>query len=172
MFSETFRFLSMTRETLVQEDSSRRLALGVVLGMFIGLIPKDSLLAYFFFLMLMISTANLFSALIAGFVFNWIGYVLDPFCHKLGGMILTADALESTWLACAELPLMPWTRFNNTIVMGALVLSILIAYPVYSISYGFFRKYGAALHERAKQTRLYRWLISPPVNSNASHADA
>jgi len=32
------------------------------------------------------------------------------------------------------MPIMPWTRFNNTIVMGGLVACIVLAYPTFRLS--------------------------------------
>ncbi len=170
MIADTIKFWSLTRRTLLNEDSARRLALGVALGMVIGLIPKDSLLAYVVFVVLMISTANLLSAIISGFLFSWVGFLIDPFSHKLGGLILTADQLELTWAYLYDLPLAPWTRFNNTVVMGSLVLGLILAYPVYRISFRFFHSYGHALHLKLQHTWIYRWLVAPPTQTKAEEA--
>ena len=164
MLSESYKFVSMTRQTLLGEDSSRRLAMGVAFGAVIGLMPKDSLLVWVFGVILMITTANLFCALGSTFFFSWVGYFLDPFTHKLGGLVLTADSLESTWAWLYELPLMPWTRFNNTVVMGSLILGLIVAIPVYLASFRFFQTWGLVIHTRMRTTWIYQWLFAPPAD--------
>ncbi len=167
LITDTIKFWSLTRRTLLGEDSARRLALGVTFGMIIGLIPKDSLFAYVVFVLLMVSTANLWCALVSGFVFSWVGFLLDPFSHKLGGLMLTADRLEPAWSTIYEWPLMPWTRFNNTVVMGSLIVGLILAYPVYRLSFQFFKTFGHALHLKLQSNWIYRWLVVPTPQTPA-----
>ena len=54
-------------------DSSEQLAAGVVLGMMIGMLPMDCLLPYLFLLVLLLSRANLLTAIGAAVAFSWIG---------------------------------------------------------------------------------------------------
>lgn len=161
MLSDSVKLFSMTRKTLLGEDSARRLAMGVAFGVVIGLLPKDSLLVWVVGLVLMITTANLLCALVSGFVFSWVGFFLDPLTHKLGGLVLTADGLEPTWMWLYEIPLMPWTRFNNTVVMGSLILGLVLAAPVYLLSFHFFQNWGVVIHNRLRRTLVYRWLFAP-----------
>ncbi len=160
MFSDSFRFLLMTRQTLVSDESTRRLALGVTFGMMIGLIPKDSLFVWVLGVAMMLTTANIVSAIVSGFLFSGLGYFLDPFTHKLGGLLLTADGLEPAWTWLYGLPFMPWTRFNNTVVLGSFVLGILIAIPVYLSARRFFETTGVLIHDRLRTTWVYRWMVS------------
>jgi uncharacterized protein (TIGR03546 family) len=161
MIADTIRFLKLTRQTLTSNETTRRMALGVVFGMMIGLIPKDSLFVWVLGVLMIITTANLVSAIVSGLLFCWIGYLLDPFTHKLGGLLLTADGLEPTWNWLYGLPVMPWTRFNNTVVLGSLLLGIVMAIPVYLIAKRFFETGGVHVHNRMKTTWIYRWMVSP-----------
>jgi uncharacterized protein (TIGR03546 family) len=164
MIPDTIKFLALTRETLLGEESTRRLALGATFGMMIGLIPKDSLFVWILGVLMMITTANIASAIGGGFLFSWIGHFLDPFTHKLGGLLLTADGLEPAWTWLYELPVMPWTRFNNTVVLGSLVLGMVVAVPFYLIANRFFRTTGARIHDWSRGTWLYRWFVAPPTH--------
>jgi len=161
MIRDTFQFISVSRQSIGKGDSARRMGLGVALGMMIGLIPKDSMFTYLIFLVLMISTGNLLCAFVSGFAFNWIGLTLDSFTHKLGGLILTNPQLESAWTWLYGLPLMPWTRFNNTVVMGSLVVALALFVPTFVASHWFFRGWGGAIQKRLQRNGLYRWLVSP-----------
>ena len=142
-------------------DAPSQLAAGISLGMVVGLLPKDSLLPYCLIALLLFTRANLLCAAFATIVFGWLGPLLDPVCHTIGVSVLTFAPLESTWAWLIQLPVVPWTRFDNSIVMGSLVLGLLAAYPLYRISLYVFDVYGNAMFDRWRKTRLALWLIGP-----------
>ena len=42
-----------------------------------------------------------------------------------------SEALKPLWTCLYSLPVVPWTKFNNTVVLGNLVLGLLLYAPVY-----------------------------------------
>jgi uncharacterized protein (TIGR03546 family) len=79
--------------------------------------------------------------------------------------VLTFDPLETTWSAFYQLPIVPWTRLENTVVMGSLCLGLLLAIPIYSISFYCFAKFGSTIYSYLAKTRVVRWL----VGNHATH---
>ncbi len=161
MITDTQTFVTATRQSLREAESSRRLAAGVVFGMLIGIVPKDSLLVWLIGVLTMMTTANLASAFTSCLAFTWTGMLLDSLTHKLGGLVLTAEKLEPVWARLYDLPVVPWTRFNNTVVMGSLLLGMFLVIPVYCLSHRFFQTWGAAIHQRLRTMWIYRWLVAP-----------
>jgi len=158
MLMDAFNWFRLTRDSIRARDSSRRLAWGCAGGMAIGVVPNDSLLVYLLGILLLCSTANLLCAALSGFLFSWLAHFGDPLAHQLGELVLTSNQLEPCWLYLYKLPVIPWTRFNNTVVMGNLLVAALLLYPTYRISYQFFLAYGPTIRKRAERNRLYRWL--------------
>ncbi len=150
------------RNTVRGVDSPSQLAAGVAIGMIIGLLPKDSLLPYCLVVVLLLTRANLFSAGVAAMLFSFLAPILDPVSHMIGISVLTFAPLESTWTILIQLPIVPWTRFDNSVVMGSLILGLLTAYPLYRISRHFFYVYGNAVFTFWRNTGLARWLVGPP----------
>lgn len=146
-------------------DSPHQLALGAAFGMCAGIIPKDSLFPYAIGMIALLTTANIVCIAMSALVVSWISPLLDPISHKIGTYVLTLDSLEPTWTALFQLPVMPWTRFENTVVTGSLCLGILLAVPVYSLSYYCFAKFGSAIFSYLSNTRVARWL----VNNQSTH---
>lgn len=144
-------------------DTSRQLALGVAIGMIIGLIPKDSLLPYAMLLIGILSRANLLSLGLSAVFFSWISPLLDPILHRLGHWALTYDPFQATWSWLYQVPLMPWTRFDNTVVMGALLGGLALSIPVHFISRLLFEKFGSLIAKALLNTRLANWLIGDPA---------
>ena len=147
-------------------DTPKQLALGVSLGLIFGLLPKDSLLPYVIGTIALLTNANLLTLIASALFFSWVGPVADPFTHRIGGWLLSLDSLESLWTWLYQVPLMPWTRFENTVEMGSLMLGVLSSCPVYSLSKQFFQAYGKPLFSFIFRNRISRWLVgSPSTNS-------
>ena len=137
--------------------------MGIALGMMIGLIPKDSLIPYAIGLIALFTPANLLCVAISAVVFSWVGVLLDPVTHQFGTWILTLELLESTWSTLFQLPIVPWTRFENTVVMGSFCAGLILAIPVYALSKSCFEKFGSTVFKLFIQTRIARWIIGEPA---------
>ena len=101
---------------------------------------------------------------------SWVGYALDGVSHKLGALVLTSQNLESFWTYLYDLPLMPWTRFNNTVVMGSMILAFLAFFPVYRISCYIIGTYGPRMRRRLERNRLVQWMMGGEVNAELEGA--
>jgi uncharacterized protein (TIGR03546 family) len=107
--------------------------LGFVLGMFLGLIPL-SINSVIFVLLLFILKVDKVSGVLATFLFGALGFLIDPLAHLIGYYVLVkVTFLKSIWTAFYNMPLIPFTSFNNTVVMGNTVIGLIIVIPVYII---------------------------------------
>ena len=143
---------------LQANDSPRQMAFGVALGMLIGLVPKGNLIAILLITILFAIKVNRGSGLASAFVFSWVGVLLDPLSHYIGGSILTMSALEPTFVWLSEMPLVPWTNFNNTVVMGSVVLGLFLFYPVYRASKPSFEILAPIVVAYLSRYKLYHIL--------------
>jgi uncharacterized protein (TIGR03546 family) len=123
----------------LETDSPRQLAAGLVLGMFLGLIPKGNLFAVAFSVLLLGTRANLVAGSIGAALFTAINTLTDPWAHRIGAWLLENPKLSGYWAKAYDMPLAPWTNFNNTVVLGSVVLGLGLAIPLY-----WFGKWGAA----------------------------
>ncbi len=115
-------------------DTPHQLGLGLAFGVAVGLIPKDSLLPYAIGVIAILSTANLLCFGIGVVVAHVASPTLDHLTHEIGSWFLTFRPLEPIWATLSEFPLVAWTRFNNSVVMGTLILGILLAVPIYTMT--------------------------------------
>lgn len=109
----------------------RHLAAGFALGAALGLVPKGNLFAAVFFLLFFLFNVDKGMAFLTAGVFTAVGYAIDPLAHALGRFLLTAGALRGLWTALYDLPIVPLTRFNNTVVLGNLIIGLLLYAPLY-----------------------------------------
>ena len=157
------KFLNTTwtsfRSTVKGFDTPHQLALGVALGMVIGMIPKDSILPYAIGLIALLTTANILSMAVSAHVFSGISPLLDPISHPIGEKILTFEPLQPTLTMLFQIPVVPWTRFENTVVTGSLFLGLLLTIPIYFIAIYCFKKFGSTIYFYFSRTRAARWLV-------------
>jgi len=143
-------------------DSPAQLAAGLTLGMMIGLIPKDSAITYFLLGVLLVIRANLIAATVAGLCAAGLAGILTPVFHSVGLYLLESTTLKPLWQQLDELPLVGWTRFNNSLVMGSLVIGMLSAFPVFRISKKWFAAYGPASYRRFRNSSLTCSILGTP----------
>jgi hypothetical protein len=70
---------------------------------------------------------------------TFVATKLDPYSHQVGDFVLTHPQLSDHAAGAWQLPLMPWTDLNNTVVMGSLLIGVTALVPVFVITYPIFR---------------------------------
>jgi uncharacterized protein (TIGR03546 family) len=136
----------------------RHLAAGFALGAALGLIPKGNLFGVLFLLLFFALRLNKGMALMAAAFFTPIGYAVDAQAHRIGLALLKAPALGGLWTALYDMPIVPLTRFNNTVVLGNLVLGLALFAPLYFLALRFVAWYAANLAARVERLRLVQAL--------------
>ncbi len=155
MTSEKIGFLRRIRVWMLGTNEPTPVAWGVTLGLLIGLVPKDSVFTYLAGLAILAISANVICGFLSAVCFTVVGWLAEPLLHKLGAIVLTNESLLQVWAAVYQMPFAPWTRFNNTIVMGALVASAILAIPMFRIS----RNLAARIFPRA--TNYFGQIATP-----------
>lgn len=130
MFSIKFNVVNSFIKTM-NVSPANQVALGFVLGMFLGLIPF-SLNSFIISFLLFILNVDSLAGVISAALFGLIGFLIDPLAHIVGYQLLVnIGFLKPLWSAFYNMPFIPFTRFNNTIVMGNTAIGLLLAIPVY-----------------------------------------
>ncbi|MCG6156142.1 TIGR03546 family protein [Rubinisphaera margarita] len=150
--------LRLFLRSLTAECSYREIAAGLAGGVLLGLVPKGNLLA----VMLMIGVSSVRLSLPAlffsTFLFSWIAISLDGVCSSIGEFLLTNQELQPLWIWLYNQPVIPWTDFNNTIVLGSFVLGSVLIVPSYCAALPLTERYTPIVIGRMKKYRLATWL--------------
>ena len=80
--------------------------------------------------------------------------MLDPLFSWVGLAILTAAPLEGLWTALYSTTLFRLARFNNSIVMGSLLLSLLLFVPAFILSNLAIGRYREHVLEWVRKSRV------------------
>ncbi|MCA9059190.1 MAG: TIGR03546 family protein [Planctomycetaceae bacterium] len=146
-------------KALLTESTPRQLSMGFALGILLGLVPKGNLLAIGLGIMVAALRINLGVAAAAALAATFAGVWLDPVSDRVGTWLLSHPALQSFWTQLYNTPLMPWTDFNNSVVIGSLLIGLVLVYPLHRLSHPLFVRYSTVVGERARRWRLARLLL-------------
>lgn len=123
--------LARLLKLLNSEHSPNQLALGVCFGLAIGLMPGFSMLLPLLLVVVCLIKANITLMLLVWGLFEGLAYIADPMLHQIGYALLNADSLQTIWTSLIQSSFWKLTAFNNSLVMGAVVVIIALCLPVY-----------------------------------------
>lgn len=139
---------------LNKEAGARAIAAGMAFGMIIGLTPKGSLHNLAVLVLILMLNVNAASAIFAATVFSLFSYLADPLFNRAGHALLTAAPLQGLWTAMYNTPVLPWTRFNNTLVLGSVFCAVLLFWPAY-----FFFTWAVRTYRERVLTAVRKWKV-------------
>lgn len=135
-------------KVLQSNDSPRQLAFAISLGAFLGLIPGFNFSHVLLLIVVYLLNINLGLAFLTAFFYKFMGIWIAPVSHRLGEWALTHPAMQDVWTWMYNQPILPWTRFNNTLVIGGFLLAILGFIPHYLIGIQLIKAYRRSIRDR------------------------
>lgn len=151
------KLLQSLIKTLHSEGTPAQVAAGVMLGAALGLTPLLSGHNLLIVLLICLLNVSVGGALLGFALFTPVGFLLDPLFHGIGNRLLVdSPALQPLWTTLYNMPLLPYTGFNNTIVLGSLVGWLILALPIYLAAAWAITRYRATVGERVRRSRFYQ----------------
>lgn len=133
--------LAKLLKALNSEASPSQISLAFVLGMILGLTPLWSVHNIIVIFLALVLRINLTGFLLAFGVFSGLAYLLDPLFISIGESLLTNPNLLSTWKSLYVSDAWRVTQFNNTLVLGSLVLSLVASLPAFFLFNFLIKQY-------------------------------
>jgi uncharacterized protein (TIGR03546 family) len=150
-------------KTLHSEGTPGQVAAGIALGSVLGLTPLMNLHNLLIFSLVVILNVSFGGAMLGWALFVPLGFILDPIFHRVGTALLEAPGLRPLWTAWYNTPLVPYSNFNNTVVLGSVVGWLVLAVPIFfAARYGVAR-YRATIGERVRQSKFYKAVTASQV---------
>ena len=144
-------------KALHSDGTPGQFAAGFVLGSILGLTPLLNLHNALVFGLIIILNVSFPAAMLAWALATPVGFLLDPLFDAAGhALLLDVTALRPLWTTLSNIPVFPLTNFNNTVVLGSLVTSVVLGVPLFYLARWGVARYRATVAERLKQSKLYR----------------
>lgn len=144
--------------------SPNQIAWGFALGTILGFTPLLSLHNLVVVILLIILRVNITSAIFSFTLFSFFAWLLDPVFHNIGYTVLVKiKSLFPTWTTLYNVPIAPFTRFNNTIVMGSFIFSLVLLLPNYFLFKWFVVQYRESWNEKIQKWKITKALSGSKI---------
>lgn len=157
MLEPLLKFLKL----LNSEQAPHQLSLGLGFALIVGFTPTLSLHNLLVLFLLLILRANISAFLLGWFIFSLVGLLLDPLFHQIGQSLLTQASLQEMWTGMYNNSFWRLSHFNNTILLGSLLFSVVAFLPFFFLSNHLIKLYRERMQERFKKfyqryTKLFK----------------
>lgn len=159
ILKQLYQFMKL----LNSDTGHNSLAFGLALGIIFGFSPVLSLQALLIFLIAIFFRIQLGAAMLSSFFFKLVAYGIDPIADSLGRVVLEQESLRPLFVQLYNMPLIPLTRFNNSIVMGSGVLGFLLAPFAFFIFRSLILKYRVIILSRIKNSPFFKALAATKI---------
>lgn len=153
-------------KVLNSDTGENQVAAGIACGLVLGFAPLLSLQTILVITILFFLRVQVGAALTSSFFFALVAWVFDPAFDRVGRKVLEMDELRELFTTMYNLPIVPFTKFYNSVVMGAGVTSLILMPFVFFLSRLAIVKYrkkvlskleNTKLWKAVKATSLYKW---------------
>ena len=97
------------------------------MGFFVGLTPFWTLQNLLLLAIAILTKVNLAAVFFALFFFSFVAFLFDPLFHDLGyAVLVNVESLQGLWTTLYNWPVVPFSRFNNTVVMGSALTALVL----------------------------------------------
>jgi uncharacterized protein (TIGR03546 family) len=141
---------------LHSDTGQNQVAAGLAFGVFLGFAPFLSLQTLLVLFIVFIFRVQLGAAFLSAFFFKFIAFLLDPVADPIGRSLLENESLRPIWTTMYNVPLLPMTRFNNSIVMGSFLISIILCPVLFFAFRALIYKYQATLVKKVEATAIWK----------------
>lgn len=156
------KLLGKLIKALTSGESPSQLAGGFILGMIVGLTPFSNLHNLFVVLLIILIRVNISMSIFSALLFGAVAYLFDPLFHSFGYWLLVdVTALDGVWHAFANIPIVALFNFNNTVVLGSLIISMVLLLPMF-----FLMKKSVLLYRERIQDKLLKLKIVQTIKKS------
>ena len=150
-------------KTLHSDGTPGQVAVGMALGAALGLTPLLNAHNLLVFSLIVLLNVSFGGAMLGWALFVPLGFILDPLFHAIGVSLLEAPSLRDLWTGMYNTPLVPYTNFNNTVVLGSVVGWLALSVPIFFAARWGVARYRATIGARVQQSKFYKALTASKV---------
>jgi len=165
MLSQIIKFIQI----ISSETAPVQISAGIALAMIPGFTPLFSIHNLIVLLVLLMLRINIAAFMLALALFTAFAYLLDPAFHSIGQIILTQEDLQNFWTELYNSTFWRLTGFNNTVVMGSLIVSLVALVPTLFLSNFLIRHYrndilvylnNSSIFKAFKSSKLFTKIVA------------
>ena len=157
------KLLSNFFKLFTKDNNPTQVGLGFAMGFLISFQPF-TLLSVIFFFIFWIFKVNKTAGFISFFIFKFIAFLIEPLVVPIGSLLLEGiPSLEPFWTSLRSAPIVPYTEFYNTSVMGGLIVGIVGFIPVTLIFRKLYIIYKEKYREKIAKSKFMKIFKGLPI---------
>lgn len=168
MLKPIVKFIAAMNGYLKKEQ----IAAGFSWGILLGLIPAGNVFWIGFFVISFFFKHHHWSKVLVMAVVKLLSGQLNPLVDMAGWEILHLEALQPAFTAMYNMPLVAFTKFNNTLVAGGVCAGIILWLPVYLVVLFLVPPYRNRVVPKIRNSKVYKAFMKAPLVSTLAKAVA
>jgi len=157
------KFLQSLVKALHTEGTPGQVALGMTLGAALGLTPLMSLHNLLIVAAIFLLNVSVPGAVLGLTIFTPLGFILDPVFDRIGLVILEATPFQGLWTTLYNEPVVPFSNFNNSVLLGSVIGYVALAVPIFFAARFGVARYRATLGARVQRSKWYKAITASKV---------
>lgn len=144
-------------KTLHSDGTPNQVAWGIAVGAGLAFIPMMTLHWALLFVVLVMVNISFGGGMLGLALFTPVSFLLDPLFDAVGHyLLITRVDLAPFWTKAINLPLVPYTQFDNTVTLGATVTWIITLPLLYVGARKGIAKYRASWAPKIENSHFFR----------------
>lgn len=167
-----FKWIAKLFVALNANTRPSQIAAGVAFAFMIALLPAGNLFALFILVVTFFLNTNNAVMLVSIPLFGLVTPLFDPLCEQIGYFVLRLPQLTGLFTMLYNFPVFPFSAFNDSLVLGALMLGILLFVPVLALFVLLVNLYRVHVRDRIARTKFMKSFTKLPVIAQLAKAIA
>jgi uncharacterized protein (TIGR03546 family) len=143
-----------------------QIAAGFAWGLLFGLVPAGNFFWILFFLISFFFRHHNGSKILVMAIVKLLFFALWPLTDALGWELLHVESLTPLYTTLYNMPFVPFTKFNNTLVAGGLAAGLALWIPVYFLVRALVPSYRKTIAPKIRSSKLVQSINKVPLINN------
>ncbi len=161
ILKQIVKFLSVLNSNKKPDE----LAGGMAFAFLLALIPAGNLTWWFILFFTYFLKVNFGIEMLFLLIFKLIVFVVAGPQNVLGVWILSQPSLQGIFTSWSNIPIVPFTRFNNGLVMGGFVAGVLLWAPMFFLFKSLVEVYRKKLQNKFANSKFIKAIKKAPLIS-------
>jgi len=145
-----------------------QIAAGFSWGLLLGLIPAGNVFWILLFVISFFFRHHHPSKMLVIAVLKLIPMIHAPLVDLVGWEVLHIEALQDFYTTLYNMPFVPLTNFNNTLVAGGIVSGVVLWLPVFFLVSFLISLYRKTLSPKIRELKIVKSIKQLPIITKAS----
>ena len=140
-----------------------QIASGFAWGVLFGLVPAGNFFWFLFFIISFFFRHHHGTKMLVMAVVKLLFFAFNPVTDALGWEILHMGQFVPVFTTMYNMPFVPFTKFNNTLVAGGLAAGLVLWIPVYFSIRALIPSYRKKIAPKIRNSKLVQYIYKIPI---------